>query len=198
MSPRPYQLGSRQAEVDESRRRILDAARELLAESASYTGFTVDAVAKRADVARATVYYQFGSKTGLLEALCDVLAERGGMTGLARAFTTDDHDEALRLLVGAFVRFWASDRLVMRRLRALAALDPDVAEVIAARDERRRLALSTLLGRRDDVADPAHAQRVAFMLTSFESYDALLGARTRSPEIVTTIVTLITAALTPR
>src|SRR4051812_29527123 len=141
MSPRPYQLGRRQAEIDEGRRRILDAARALLTESNHYAAFTVDAVARRADVARATVYYQFGSKTGLLEALCDSPAERGGMSRLAEAFTAADPDDALRLLVAAFARFWAADRAAMRRLRALAALDPDVAAVIAARDERRRDAL---------------------------------------------------------
>src|SRR5215468_8381217 len=153
MSPRPYQLGRRQADIDEGRRRILDAARALLAESTHYAQFTVDAVAKRAEVARATIYYQFGSKTGLLEALCDSLAERGGMSQLARAFTAPDPDQALRLLVAAFATFWDADRPVMRRLRALAALDPDVAAVLAARDERRRAALRTLLDRREDVPD---------------------------------------------
>ena len=64
MSPRQYQMGKRREQVDESRRRVLDAARALLREGGSYTAFTVDAVAKRADVARATVYYQFGTKTG--------------------------------------------------------------------------------------------------------------------------------------
>ena len=195
MSPRQYQLGRRQADIDEGRRRILDAARELLAESTNYTAFTVDAVARRADVARATVYYQFGSKTGLLEALCDALAERGGMTELARAFTETDQDKALRMLVAAFVRFWSTDRLVMRRLRALAALDPDVAEVITARDERRQLALTALLGRRDDVTDLKRAVRVAHMLTSFESYDQLLGSRRRGADVVPTLVGLVTAAL---
>src|SRR3569832_2056444 len=163
MSPRPYQLGRRQADIDKGRRRIVDAARDLLAESEHYTAFTVDAVAKRADVARATVYYQFGSKTGLLEALCDALAERGGMDQLARAFTAPAPDDALRLLVTAFARFWGTDRLVMRRLRALAALDTDVATVITARDDRRRVALKTLLARRTDVADPAYALRVVHM-----------------------------------
>jgi AcrR family transcriptional regulator len=117
--------------------------------------------AQRADVARATVYYQFRSKTGLLEALCDALAERGGMAELSRAFSASDPDDALRLLVSAFARFWGTDRLVMRRLRALAALDPDVAGVITARDERRRQALKTLLDRRDDVVDLPHALRIA-------------------------------------
>jgi AcrR family transcriptional regulator len=195
MSPRPYQLGRRQADIDEGRRRILDAARELLAEYSRYTAFTVDAVAKRADVARATVYYQFGSKTGLLEALCDALAERGGMAELARVFTASDPDEALRLLVDAFARFWGSDRLVMRRLRALAALDPDVATVIVARDERRRLALRTLLERRDDIIDPVHALRVAHVLTSFETYDALLGPHQRPADAIPTLVDLINSAV---
>jgi AcrR family transcriptional regulator len=195
MSPRPYQLGQRQIEIDEGRQRILDAARELLGESTRYSGFTVDAIAKRANVARATVYYQFGSKTGLLEALCDELAERAGMAELPRAFATADPDEALGVLIGAFARFWGTDRLVMRRLRALAALDPDVATVIAARDERRRLALRTLLQRRDDIVDPAHALRVAHLLTSFETYDGLLGARQRPADAVPILVDLIAIAI---
>jgi len=195
MSPRQYQLGRRQADIDEGRRRILDAARAQLIESTHYAAFTVEAVARRADVARATVYYQFGSKTRLLEALCDSLAERGGMTELATAFTTPDPDEALTLLVAAFARFWDTDRPVMRRLRALAALDPDVAAVISARDERRHHALHTLLEHRTDVTDPAHALRVAHMLTSFETYDALLTPSQRPGDAVPTTVALITSAI---
>ena len=195
MSPRPYRLGQRQADIDESRRRILDAARGLLGESERYTAFTIDAVAQRADVARATVYYQFGSKTGLLEALCDALAERAGMAELASAFTVNDPDQALGVLISVFARFWSTDRLVMRRLRALAALDPDVATVIDARDQRRRHALRTLLQRRDDIVDRTHALRVAHMLTSFETYDALLGPRQRPADAVPVLTQLIDTAV---
>jgi AcrR family transcriptional regulator len=60
-------------------------------------------VARRADVARATVYYQFGSKIGLLETVCDDLAEAGGMAELARVFTNPAPD-------AAFAGFWAADR----------------------------------------------------------------------------------------
>ena len=95
MSPRPYRLGKREEVIGEGRRRILDAARELLGTATAYPGFTVDAVARRADVARATVYYQFGSKTGLLEAVCDDLAEAGGMADLARVFTDPAPDAAI-------------------------------------------------------------------------------------------------------
>ena len=160
MSPRPYQLGQRQAAVDETRRKVLTAARDLLTEPAATAAFTVDAVARRADVARATVYYRFGSKAGLLEALFDDLAANGRMDRLAEAFTTPDHDEALRTFVACFAGFWAADRLVLRRVRALAALDPDVGPLITARDERRRDGARVLLARRLDT-DPPHAAPAA-------------------------------------
>src|ERR1700760_4280359 len=89
MSPRPYNLGKRREAIDQGRQQVLDAARSLLAEREG-PAFTVDAVARRADVARATVYYQFGSKSGLLEAGCDHLAGPGGLGGLPAAFTDPD------------------------------------------------------------------------------------------------------------
>ena len=179
MSPRPYNLGQRRGPIDRGRQQVLDAARRLLAGTASYTAFTVDAVAKQADVARATVYYQFGSKAGLLEAVCDSLAEAGQMSELAVAFTEPDPREALRLFVGCFGRFWSVDRAAMRRLRALAVLDPDVGTVISARDERRREGLTVLVSRLAGASvlagGPDRALRVLFTLTSFETFDALAG-----------------------
>ncbi len=77
MSPRPYRLGQRQMITEQTRTRILAAARELLMESSGFSSFSLDAVARQADVARMTVYHQFGSKIGLLEALCDSLAALG-------------------------------------------------------------------------------------------------------------------------
>ncbi|MGH2387091.1 MAG: TetR/AcrR family transcriptional regulator [Chloroflexota bacterium] len=177
MSPRPYQLGKRREQIEESRRRVIDAARSLLSEAGSYTAFTVDAVARKADVARATIYYQFDSKTGLLEALCDALAEAGRMSDLAAAFTNPDPVEALRCFVACFGRFWNVDRLVMRRLRALAALDPEVGAVISARDSRRRAGLEVLVGRLSDEQSTAvesdRAVLILYVLTSFETFDAL-------------------------
>jgi AcrR family transcriptional regulator len=194
MSPRQYQMGKRREQVAEGRRRALDAARALLRDSDSYTAFTVDAVAKRADMARATVYYQFGSKTGLLEAVCDDMAESGGMSGLAGAFTQPDIEAALREFITVFGRFWAVDRIVMRRLRALAALDPEVETVIAARDDRRRTGLAVLAGR----ADPALTAdspivRVLYTLTSFETYDTL-AAPTEDLTAVAPLVTELALA----
>ena len=199
MSPRPYNLGQRRGPIDRGRQQILDAARRLLAGSESYTAFTVDAVARQADVARATVYYQFGSKAGLLEAVCDALAEAGQMSELAAAFTEPDPREGLRRFIGCFGQFWSADRAAMRRLRALAALDPDVGAVVSARDRRRQEGLTVLAGRLAGAsvlaADPGHAVRVLFMLTSFETFDALAGPDQDLTAVVPDIVRLAETAL---
>jgi AcrR family transcriptional regulator len=201
MSPRRYDLGKRREQIDQSRQQVLDAARFLLAGTASYTAFTVDAVAKQADVARATVYYQFGSKAGLLEALCDALAEAGQMSDLAGAFADPDPLEALGRFVACFGRFWSADRLAMRRLRALAALDPDVSAVISARDQRRREGLEVLVGRFREAqltaAEPGRAVRVLMALTSFETFDALALPDQELTSAVPVVLQLAEAALQP-
>lgn len=178
MSPRPYTLGQREAAVDHTRERILAAARDVLA---SQDRLSIDAVAQAADVARMTVYNQFTSKGGLLEALFDWLAKRGGITRLASVFQMNDADLALVGFIATFCAFWASDRLVLRRVRALAVLDAELGPLIAARDEWRRGGLRVVLRRRGienaEVVDVLHA------LTSFETYDALAGAGRSADEV---------------
>src|SRR5918994_2321731 len=83
MRRRPSRLGVRADAVDETRQRVVAAARERLSES-GYHGTSVDDVARRADVARATVYHQFGSKVGLLEAVIEDFERRAGLPALAR------------------------------------------------------------------------------------------------------------------
>jgi AcrR family transcriptional regulator len=200
MSPRPYQLGKRQDQIDESRRRVIEAARAMLAEATSYTEFTVDAVAKRADVARATVYYQFGSKTGLLEALCDALAEAGHLADLGKVFTNPDPKKALTGFIVAFSRFWAADRLVMRRLRALAALDPEVEKVVTARDGWRHRGVEILVERlrqqpRGGTIDAEEAVRALHALTSFEMFDSLAGVDRDVTDVTPLVIALAEASI---
>jgi len=146
MSPRPYRLGQRQAAIDETRARVTAAARDLLV-SADPGRFSVDAVAQQAGVSRATVYYQFHSKAGLLAALFDALGASGGMAALTDAFQQPDPWEALDDFVAVFGRFWSTDRVLHRRLRALAALDPDLDASLRDRQEWRRHGAATLVTR---------------------------------------------------
>src|SRR4051794_41340764 len=77
MSPRPYRLGRRAENIEQTRGRIIAAMRELLARD-GYRSASLEEVARVADVTRATVYYQFGSKAGLLEAVVGDIQRRGG------------------------------------------------------------------------------------------------------------------------
>ena len=121
------------------------------------------------------------------------------MRELATAFTEADPREALRRFTGCFGTFWAVDRTAMRRLRALAALDPDVGAVISARDERRREGLTVLVDRLAEAtalaAEPGHAVRVLFALTSFETFDALAGPGQDLTAVVPDVNKLAEAAL---
>jgi AcrR family transcriptional regulator len=154
----------------------------------------VEAVARHADVSRMTVYYQFGSKAGLLEALFDQLATTGRLPqGVAAALGQPDPLDALAGYIAAFAGFWGAERLVLRRLRSLAALDPELAQGVRARDGRRRAGLELLAGRlADRYGHPApgaleEAVAVLHMLTSFETFDALAGPD-RSPQDVAPVL----------
>ena len=193
MSPRPYRLGHREATSEQTRARIIAAARELLMIADGFAKFSIDAVARQADVARMTVYHQFGSKIGLLEALSDSLAIYGGMEQLAAAFRQSQPLDALDKLISVFAHFWQSDRLVLRRLRGLADLDPDFEQVIQGRDERRRHGLRVLAQRltgHNGYPEPSAFEEVItvlYSLTSFEFFDTLAGP-TRSIEGVVPVV----------
>jgi AcrR family transcriptional regulator len=189
MSPRPYRLGQREAAAEQTRARILEAARELLGSDKAFSAFTIDAVARQAGVARMTVYYQFTSKAGLLEALMDDLAARGHMDRLAGAFHQPEPMDALGAYIAAFGRFWSADRLVLRRLRSLAALDPEIEQAVRGRDEWRRQGMRVIIGRvverygRPAPESTDEAINLLFTLSSFETFDTLAGP-TRTPEEV--------------
>lgn len=186
---------------EQTRARILAAARTLLTAPDGVAAFSIDAVAGEADVARMTVYYQFGSRAGLLEALFDDLAAHGGMEHLATAFQQPQARAALDAFISVFCRFWASDRLALRRLRGLAILDPELEEALRTRNERRRTGLTVLVQRlidQEGQPPPGATEAVLatlHMLTSFETYDALAGSIHSQDEVMAIIQRLARAAL---
>jgi AcrR family transcriptional regulator len=193
MSPRTYQSERRQTATNETRARILEAARSLLGGAGGAT-LTIDAVAKRANVARMTVYYQFGSKPGLIAALSDDLASRGGIGRLPQAFMAPDPMAGLEILVQVFMHLWESERLIVKHLKALSVLDPEYSD-FEDRNQRRRQAITVLLrrlspppGELDDMADLLTA------MTSFESYETL-AASGRNGEAAARLISAATRRL---
>jgi AcrR family transcriptional regulator len=201
MVPRPYRMGKRQAAADDTRARILEAARQLLA-TESETDLSMEAIARRADVSRLTIYYQFKSRPGLLEALYDHLAIRGNMRRMAEVFHEADPSVALEKLVLTFVGFWSSDPVVIRRLRGMATLDAEIDQSIRARDARRQHAAReiirrTVLGRKKKLSTVQQnlTADVLSMLTSFESYDTLARAGHTQGAILATLIRMARAAI---
>jgi AcrR family transcriptional regulator len=195
MSPRAYNSMKREAAATETRSRILAAAREILADESGTAELSMDAIARHADVSRLTIYYQFKSRPGLLEALYDQMAARGNLRRIAEVFHEPDVSVALEKLVRIFVAFWSSDPVVIRRLRGMATLDAEMAPGLHARDARRQHIARELLGRippsqkiKSKTEELNLAVDVLSMLTSFESYDALAGAGHKDAEIIDTVI----------
>src|SRR5213595_3119494 len=146
MKKRAYVSSVRSAAAAEKRDRVIEAAAKLLREDESIARFSLDTVAKAAGVTRLTVYNQFGSRRGLLEAVFDDIAREGGLHRIADAMAMADPREALDRLVEIFCAFWNRDSAV-GRLHDAMATDPEFADAILERNERRRKGLTVLVGR---------------------------------------------------
>jgi len=68
---RTYNSTRRKEQARQTRRQIVEAARELF-QGRGYTGATIEAIAARAGVAAETVYAAFGSKQAILQKLIEV------------------------------------------------------------------------------------------------------------------------------
>jgi AcrR family transcriptional regulator len=177
----------REAAAGETRARIVDAARTLLAGGKDVPAFSLEAVAREAGVTRLTVYNAFESKRGLLEGVFDDMARQGGLFELPSVFAEPDTDEALSRLVSTFCRFWAYHGKVLPKFSAVAKLDDEIAQSLKQRSERRRQVLTVLIGRIASGQDQTDLVDVLFALTSFEMFDAL-SVRRRSDKAVEALI----------
>jgi AcrR family transcriptional regulator len=193
MSPRPYRLGKRAQSIEQTRERILAATRELLARD-GYRSTSLDEIARTADVARATVYYQFGSKAGLLEALVADIERRAGQTAVLDAVENPDPVDAVRQAFLAGGRFWAAEHQLIRRLTGLAAVDSDIEQAIAEVQQHRLPLLAGLVERLDKAGrlspnlPSARALDILWVLSSFEAFDQLFADRQRPVDEVADIL----------
>ena len=178
----PAPTGRRQQGVEETRQRIVDAARQLFG-AEGFHGVGLEEVAERAGVGRKTIYYQFGSKLGLLEALVANVSERGGVSEfVGEALADDDVARAVRRFVAGSCSVWERDAPVCRALLTLAASDTDARTVIDRVNDERLQDLHRLAGRARRAGrlregwTAVRAADALWLLTSFESYDLLRRA----------------------
>ena len=161
-----------------TRDRIVAATRALMVES-GFPRMSLEDVAQAAGVTRVTVYNQFGSRRGLLEAVFDDIAERGVFARLADTITRADPRDALRDTLREFCRIWASNEAVFRRVLGMAEVDPEVHDAFAPRDARRQRTSHDLVVRLAAARrlrpgwTRARAVAVLHTLTDFGTYQRL-------------------------
>src|SRR5438552_16856372 len=102
-----YRTRGRTTRSRETRSRIMQATRSLLDEGRFHES-TVEEVADRAGVARATVYQHFGSRLDLVDAICEAFDANPALLELRRFVELPDADEALARTIANTVRFWPS------------------------------------------------------------------------------------------
>ena len=199
MKKRAYVSSVRSEAAAEKRDRVIEAAANLLREDASIARFSLDTVAKAAGVTRLTVYNQFGSRRGLLEAVFDNIARHGGLHEIADAMAMPDPLLALDRVIEIFSSFWARDAAIGRLHEAMAT-DPEFADALLERNERRRKLARMLVGRlaaktvsrraREDAVD------MIFALTSYPMF-AMLNRGRPTNEVRHLLQTACRAAVDP-
>jgi AcrR family transcriptional regulator len=199
MPPRAYVSAVRTAAAAEKRERVLDAAAKLLRENTGIAHFSLDTVAKAAGVTRLTVYNQFGSRRGLLEAVFDGIARQGGLHQIADAMTMADARAALDRLVEIFCGFWSRDTAIGRLHEAMAT-DPEFAVALLERNERRRKGVAVLVERIAGKTATRRARQDAvdtiFALTSYAMF-AMLSPGRSADDVCRLVQAACRAALEP-
>lgn len=144
VKPRAYRSTLRAEQAQDTRRRIRAAADALFLER-GYTDVSMDEIAKAAGVARQTVFSAYGSKAKVLKEVIDVrlagddapvaLAERPAAKAMvAAAEPLEAIQRAAKLIVDVALRvapIWPA-------IREAAAVDREIAELLATYDESRR------------------------------------------------------------
>jgi AcrR family transcriptional regulator len=163
--------------VAQTRERIVRSARELFTADGFHT-VSIDDVARRADVARATVYHQFGSKLGLLEAVLLDFESRAGLTNLAALIEDTPPDRLLQVVVTEGCRYWATDPVLARKIIAVAATNAEAGDLLAGHDAGRLSLIQRVVNRLQSARllcepSPERALNTLWLVTSFHAYDQL-------------------------
>jgi AcrR family transcriptional regulator len=190
MATRPYAQRARAEEAERTRMRIIEAVFARLREAPAER-IAIDVIAQEAGVARSTVYAIFGSRSGLFEAVGRELAERSGYATLLEAKHEPDAREHLRAGFRAASEMLAANRDIYRALHSMAQLDEQaVGGAVRAKEEERMAGMRRLAGRlaEEDILreglSAEDAERVLWVLTSFESFDSLYTGRGMSTDDV--------------
>ncbi|MGH3509357.1 MAG: TetR/AcrR family transcriptional regulator [Nocardioidaceae bacterium] len=179
-SSRAYRSEHRQRQAEETRRRILAAARKLFADR-GYAATSVADLAAEAGVSVPTVYASVGSKRELARSLVEFVNEEGGVyENDVRQRRATSAPELLRLNMHLVRELNERCGDIMRAARSAAQSEPDLVPVVEAGDGYHRegeyavAARLAEMGALREGLDVQRAGAIITVLTSSSSFDQLV------------------------
>jgi AcrR family transcriptional regulator len=170
----------------------MSAVRELLAEG-SFHESTVEEVADRAGIARATLYQHFGSRLELVDAICDGFAVNPALLELRQTVELADAGAALDETIANGIRFWSSEDPILSQLYGVMAIDPAAQALVDRQRADRRGELLRLArnlhqsGRLPPDTSQRQALALLLVLTSYETFRELREAGLSDRELTKTL-----------
>jgi AcrR family transcriptional regulator len=207
---RPYKSLVRERQAGDTRRRIVEATRQLL-ESEGYAGMTMEAIAQRAEVSAQSVYAIFKSKAGILAELMDQSSFGPTHQELVQqALSTNDPETRLRFAARIARQIHETQSATMDLLRGAGVVAPELAALEQRREciryERQESTAMILRdsGRLRPGLDYATARDLFWMFTGRDIFRMLARERGWSGQryekwlAETLIATLMTPKRSPR
>jgi AcrR family transcriptional regulator len=200
---RAYSSPSRDQQADETRTRIVDAARSLFL-AQGFDGTTIDAIAREAGVAAPTVYAAFRSKRGLVAEILDRARMGPSYTELVKAAHAEVEPEAKVRCTAAIARqVFDAERSEMDLLRGAGVVSPEFGDEERERNryigQKRLVDFLSAAGRLHEGLDSATARDVLYALTCRDLYRQLVVVRGWSSSKYESWLgqTLVTSLVTP-
>ena len=180
---RPYKSAVRERQAGDTRRRIVEATRQLL-ESEGYAGMTIEAIARRAEVSAQSVYAVFKSKTGILSELLDQSMFGADYEDAVRqALSATEPETRLRLAARIARQIHDAQSAVFDLLRGAGVVAPELAKLEQQREcvryeRQERMIVSLRDARRlRPELDYRTARDILWMFTARDVYRMLVRER---------------------
>jgi AcrR family transcriptional regulator len=178
---RPRQPTHRQRQAQETKDRVIAAARALMA-SSGWAATTIDSIATEAGVAPQTIYAAFGNKRALLEGMRHAMLRDSKIPELmAQAAAEPDASRRLGLWAQLVRQQMETSYDVISIHRQAAASDPKVAtDYRRVLDNRARTFAEFIHDLRSDLAhgiDESTASDLLWCFSNEEIYRELVGER---------------------
>jgi AcrR family transcriptional regulator len=180
---RIYKSLVRERQAADTRQRIVEATRRLLAKE-GYAGMTIEAIARRAEVSAQSVYAIFKSKTGILTELLDQSTFGPEYEeGVRKALSASDPETRLRLAAPIARQIHDAQSATLDLLRGAGVVAPELAKLELQREclryeRQERMIISLRDARRlRPELDYQTARDIFWMLTGRDVYRMLVRER---------------------